>query len=94
MNQELATLRANEYSSNNAIIKSQKVLGSQTNFHLKTEHQDKAEEERKSPEQGRAEFRETTWRKPRMPYKKFPDAFQMREKRYCGSKVGTARTSH
>jgi hypothetical protein len=44
MNQELATLRANEYSSNNAIIKSQKVLGSQTNFHLKTEHQDKAEE--------------------------------------------------
>lgn len=49
MNQELATLRANEYSSNNAIIKSQKVLGSQTNFHLKTEQQDKNEEERKSP---------------------------------------------
>ena len=81
MNQELATLRANDYISNIAIIKSQKVLGSQTNFHLKTEQQEKNEEERKSPEQGRAEFRETTWRKPRMPYKKFPDAFQMREKR-------------
>lgn len=36
MNQELATLRANDYISNIAIIKSQKVLGSQTNFHLKT----------------------------------------------------------
>jgi|694.fasta_scaffold45072_1 hypothetical protein len=78
MNQELATLRSNEYNSNNTIVKSQKVLASQINFHLKTEQQEKPEEERKSPEQGKPEFRETTWRKPRMPYKKFPDAFQMR----------------
>lgn len=83
MNQELATLRPNEYSnSNNTILKSQKVLNSAANFHLKTEHADKPEEDHKSPEQRGVEFRETTWRKPRMPYNKFPDAFHMRQKKY------------
>jgi hypothetical protein len=82
MNQELATLRPNEYTSNNTIRKSEKVLNYPANFHLKTEQQDKHEEDRRSPEQGKVEFRETTWRKPRMPYNKFPDAFQMRQKGY------------
>jgi hypothetical protein len=92
MNQELATLRPNEYSSNNAILKSQKVLVSTANFHLKTEQQEKDPEEQRSPEQGRVEFRETTWRKPRMPYNKFPDAFQMRQKRYGTMDADRART--
>lgn len=77
MKQELATLRPNEYTSNNTIAKSQKVITS-SNFHLKTEHQ---EEEHRSPEQ-RVEFRETSWRKPRMPYNKFPDGFPMQHARY------------
>ncbi len=76
----MATLRPNEYTSNNSIRKSEKVIAYPSNFHMKTEQE--RDEEHKSPEQGRMEFRETTWRKPRMPYNKFPDAFQMRQKGY------------
>ena len=77
MKQERATLRPNEYTSNNTIAKSQKVITT-SNFHLKTEQQE--EEPHRSPEQ-RVEFRETSWRKPRMPYNKFPDGFQMQQAR-------------
>lgn len=41
MNQELATLRPNEYTSNNTIRKSEKVLSYPINYHLKTEQQEK-----------------------------------------------------
>ena len=54
MNQEVATLRPNEYTSNNTIRKSEKVLNYPSNFHLKTEQQ---EEDHKSPEQDRMQFR-------------------------------------
>lgn len=57
-----------EYTSNQAIIKSQKILNSTSNFHLKTEQEN---EDHKSPEQNRGEMREM-WRKPRMPYSKLP----------------------
>lgn len=39
MNQEVATLRPNDYTSNNIIRKSEKVLNYPSNLHLKTEQE-------------------------------------------------------
>lgn len=39
MNQEVATLRPNEYISNNSIRKSEKVINYPSNFHMKTEQE-------------------------------------------------------
>jgi hypothetical protein len=51
---------------------------------------ERGDEEGRSPE-GRPELRET-WRRPRMPYNKLPDAFQIKQKKYLRGDLGRRTT--
>lgn len=47
---------------------------------MKTQQATGNDDDLKSPENNKGDLRET-WRKPRMPYNKLPDAFQIKPKK-------------
>lgn len=62
------------------------MLNKVANLHIKTEQPEKNEDESRPLENNRQDLKDT-WRKPRMPYNKLPDAFQIKPKKYLDFKI-------